>query len=59
MSAQNVRFMPGFVITAPPLNPDRDVNYSCNLKWKPGDKENNRLSPSTAFKGKMTSKPSG
>lgn len=25
-------------ITEPPLNPDRNVNHGCNLKWKFGER---------------------
>jgi hypothetical protein len=34
------------------LNPDRQVNYGCNLKWKPGDEKDILLATTVFLRGK-------
>ncbi|MBD2305528.1 hypothetical protein H6G17_08370 [Chroococcidiopsis sp. FACHB-1243] len=53
-----MQYKPNVELDLSPLNSEQNVNYGCNLKWKPGDEKGGSIAIAAIFMSKNTSKPS-
>jgi hypothetical protein len=56
MKDKNSCISPSSLLVITSVNPDCQVNYGCNLKWKPADKSQDILALVTNFRQKIASK---